>query len=294
MIDPISVSVAGTLFKNAKGEIRRLYRERQAGNELRQPETVLDTELKKTIRRLRMKPIEEVWWKNILNSIGNQYIAPDFLKKPSIQEWLSDTQNESDLFFLAKDIVMGGEVYLPDCKDRLALSYSDYTGEDRNFSTSIISAVSSILAAGCLAPLQQESGSPVHEREVLFGSQITLTDFSIESYNERIDTLEKYAREDGFTLNQSSYLNFSEFLDNYQPMKRASVVLLENGNLRANWKNKNGAYVALQFLDQSEIQFVLFSETGDDGLNLTNYGTGDYIKTMEQIQNLGLDQIMIA
>ena len=141
---------------------------------------------------------------------------------------------------------------------------------------------------------EHESGSPVHEREILFGSQITLTDFSIESYNERIDTLEKYAREDGFTLNQSSYLNFSEFLDNYQPMKRASVVLLENGNLRANWKNKNGAYVALQFLDQSEIQFVLFSETGDDGLNLTNYGTGDYIKTMEQIQNLGLDQIMIA
>ena len=35
---------------------------------------------------------------------------------------------------------------------------------------------------------------------------------------------------------------------------------MENGNLRAVWKGKNGAHIGLQFLDNGLIQYVIFKQ----------------------------------
>ncbi len=43
-------------------------------------------------------------------------------------------------------------------------------------------------------------------------------------------------------------------------MRRGRLVLMENGNLRAVWKGKNSAHVALQFIDSRTIQYVIFKQ----------------------------------
>ena len=105
-------------------------------------------------------------------------------------------------------------------------------------------------------------------------------------YDNRIETLKKFAREDGYDLHESSHANFSKFLKEYPGLVRADLVLLENGNLRAIWRGKNGAQIGLQFLKDSRVQYVLFNESGPNSAALKPYGRGGFEETMNQLKNL--------
>ena len=111
-------------------------------------------------------------------------------------------------------------------------------------------------------------------------------------YDNRIETLKKFAREDGYDLHESSYANFNKFLKEYPGLVRADLVLLENGNLRAIWKGKNRAQIGLQFLKDSRVQYVLFNESGPSSAALKPYGRGGFEETMNQIKKFDLDTIM--
>ena len=111
-------------------------------------------------------------------------------------------------------------------------------------------------------------------------------------YVERIETLKELAREDGYTLDESSYNNFQEFLEKYPRLVRADLVLLDNGNLRAIWKGKNSAEIGLQFLKDSRVQYVLFNESGPNCAESRPYGRGGFEETMKKIKEFDLDKIM--
>lgn len=111
-------------------------------------------------------------------------------------------------------------------------------------------------------------------------------------YAERIETLKELARDDGYDLHESSYANFTNFLEKYPKLAHADLVLLENGNLRAIWKGQNGAEIGLQFLKDSRIQYVLFNKFGTNTAGLRPYGRGGFEETMNQIKKFDLDSIM--
>jgi hypothetical protein len=52
---------------------------------------------------------------------------------------------------------------------------------------------------------------------------------------------------------------FWAFLDSHPNAIRPAIFLLDNGNLRALWKNDAREQVGLQFLGNGDVQFVIFS-----------------------------------
>lgn len=95
-------------------------------------------------------------------------------------------------------------------------------------------------------------------------SRVAQISETFSSYDDRLQVLEEQARIDGYSLNDASRKAFSEFCLRYPLMRRARLVLMENGNLRATWKDNYGAHVGLQFQDSRSIQFVIFGRRALD------------------------------
>lgn len=83
---------------------------------------------------------------------------------------------------------------------------------------------------------------------------------TISFYDNRIEVLKRQAELDGYSINLASRETFLEFFRRNPPLKRGRLVLIENGNLRAVWKDNNGAHIGLQFLENGLIQYVIFKQ----------------------------------
>ena len=97
----------------------------------------------------------------------------------------------------------------------------------------------------------------VHDGETPSKVQHILDTFS--SYDRRIQVLQEQAKLDAYSLNNASRQAFLHFCLQNPLMRRARLVLMENGNLRATWKNENGTHIGLQFQDSQSIQYVIFT-----------------------------------
>ena len=73
--------------------------------------------------------------------MGQQYVAPKFLTKPALQEWLADESVADDLKAIALGRIMATADDETSLRDRLAQSYSNRTGEAASFAAGPIDAV---------------------------------------------------------------------------------------------------------------------------------------------------------
>ena len=80
------------------------------------------------------------------------------------------------------------------------------------------------------------------------------------SFMNRIKDLKEQAGLDGYSINRDSNKAFWDFFGQNPQLKRERLVLLENGNLRATWKNDHGTHIGLQFINNQLIQFVIFKK----------------------------------
>ena len=137
--------------------IRRVFSERRAWQRPSyQPVDLMESILNETLDRLRGGNIDDSWWGKVLNKIEQQYITPDFLLEPELQEWLSKDQNAEDLKTLAKRHIIGRHEDDPDFQDRLVKSYSDQTGEAAHLAVEVIDAIVAILSAGYVVTIPAE------------------------------------------------------------------------------------------------------------------------------------------
>ena len=74
----------------------------------------------------------------------------------------------------------------------------------------------------------------------------------------RIETLRSDAALDGFSLSKASERDFWAFIKSAPFIKKGNLVLMDNGNLRAAWKDNEGNHIGLQFLGNRSIQYVIF------------------------------------
>ena len=86
------------------------------------------------------------------------------------------------------------------------------------------------------------------------GSAITKYD----AYMPRLKYLQDEAVHDGHELNLASEIDFQNFVQSDPDIRRGNLVLMDNGNLRATWKDEHGTRLSLQFLGGGMVQFVLF------------------------------------
>ena len=142
------------LVAKVSSHVRRLSAERQAGQvPLAQPSSIMNESLNETLDRIRGDGIDSDWWKNLLDRIGQQHIAPDFLIKPALLEWLHDDTVANDLKMIATWRIMATAQDEATPRDRLAQSYSNRTGEAPYLAAGPIDVVVNILVAGYIATI---------------------------------------------------------------------------------------------------------------------------------------------
>jgi hypothetical protein len=81
----------------------------------------------------------------------------------------------------------------------------------------------------------------------------------------RISDLKVDARAEGHQVSAASESDLWAFLNTKVFIHRPYITLLDNGNLRALWKNSEGEQIGLQFRGSKEVQYVLFArrQNGD-------------------------------
>ena len=140
--------------------VARLHAERQAGQmPTGLSSSLLENLLNQTLDRLRGGNIEGPWWSDLLTRLGQEYIAPEFLKKPALQEWLAEDQVSGDLKALAITRIMGSDRDDEKTRSRLAQSYAERTGETLKHADGPIDVVVAILIAGHIASVPPDQHS---------------------------------------------------------------------------------------------------------------------------------------
>lgn len=79
-------------------------------------------------------------------------------------------------------------------------------------------------------------------------------------YHHRIETLQSDAETEVFAINNASEENFWSFIGSIPLTRKAELVLMDNGNLRAVWKDQNGNHLGVQFLGEQMAEFVIFKQ----------------------------------
>ena len=70
--------------------------------------------------------------------------------------------------------------------------------------------------------------------------------------------MQEEARHEGYTLSHTSLYDFERFALGSNNVRRGGLVLLDNGNLRAIWRDEQGTRLGLQFLGGGRVQYVIF------------------------------------
>lgn len=116
----------------------------------------------------------------------------------------------------------------------------------------------------------------------------------IDVYEVRIKALRCEGEIDGMTLDASSEEDFYSFVKSAPYTRRASLVLMDNGNLRAVWRNDDGSHVGVQFRGEQSASYVIFkrrSSTPDvSGVS----GTDTLEGVNGKIHAFGLDTLLNA
>ena len=78
------------------------------------------------------------------------------------------------------------------------------------------------------------------------------------AYQIRIETLRGYAISEGFTVKKVSEEDFWIFFRSTYYTRKAALFLMDNGDLRAVWKDDNGNRIGLQFFGNQLVEYVIF------------------------------------
>ena len=122
-------------------------------------EDLLDKGIGETLDRLRGSGVDDTWWRSFLRSIEHSYIAPDFLQKPSLQEWLNEEQVQVDLKKIARAHIMGAKPGDEAVRARLRESYEKNTGEDERLADGPIDVIVTVLVAGYIESIGREQAA---------------------------------------------------------------------------------------------------------------------------------------
>jgi hypothetical protein len=111
----------------------------------------------------------------------------------------------------------------------------------------------------------------------LYFAQVIERELRIENVKQavlsRLKDLHEIALDEELSIRGASESDFRDLvIDRFKPTNRPAVSLLENGNLRAVWKDQGGQQVGLQFRGDGWAQYVFFALTYPEGTLSTSVG----------------------
>lgn len=80
----------------------------------------------------------------------------------------------------------------------------------------------------------------------------------LQAYKGRIEYLRSEAELDGTIVNEVSERDFWSFFRSMPFLRKAGVILMDNGNLRAVWRDEHKSRLGLQFLGDQSVEYVIF------------------------------------
>lgn len=110
----------------------------------------------------------------------------------------------------------------------------------------------------------------------------------------RVAVLRKEARADGQPFNEASLKDCRLFLGASPVIKKPSVYVIDNGNLRAVWRDAEGAQLGLQFLGEGEVQFVIFARRTEAPRIARSAGRDSVAGIRKQIASFELHDLVYA
>ena len=114
------------------------------------------------------------------------------------------------------------------------------------------------------------------------------------AFKERIETLKSDAALEGFSLSASSKRDFWAFARSIPFIRKGSLVLMDNGNLRGVWKDERGNQIGLQYLGTDSVQFVIFKRPGGAGGAARVAGCTSLTDIKRQIRAFDLEGLLQA
>ena len=122
------------------------------------------------------------------------------------------------------------------------------------------------------------------------------TELITHAYHHRIETLRSDAEIEGFAVNDASEENFWSFIGVIPSGRKAELVLMDNGNFRAVWKDKNGDHLGVQFLGERMAEYVIFKQRPSAGSvsRVAGIDTLDGVITQLQAFDLDLESLESA
>ncbi len=131
-----------------------------------------------------------------------------------------------------------------------------------------------------------------------FGDSVAVFDLDglrrtpLQAYSARIDLLREYAMQDGFSLSPESEADFWSFIRFMPDFRKGNLVLMDNGNLRAVWKNKAGDHLGLQFLGEGMLQYVVFKRRSANSHISRVSGRDTFAGLVRQINAFDLESLL--
>ena len=101
-------------------------------------------------------------------------------------------------------------------------------------------------------------GRPLRRTFAHVSTETDAIDLALDAYSSRIAYLSDEATRDGYGLNKRSEGDFRQFVRSRPGLRKGDLVLMDNGNLRAIWKDERGGRFGLQFLGGNMAQYVIF------------------------------------
>lgn len=110
----------------------------------------------------------------------------------------------------------------------------------------------------------QVSGPMITQALAEVNTERSVVTSALNAYRSRIAYLRDEATHDGYEINKDSEGDFRQFVRSRPYMRRGDLVLTDNGNLRAIWKDEKGGRLGLQFLGCNMVQYVIFKRRQTD------------------------------
>ncbi len=129
----------------------------------------------------------------------------------------------------------------------------------------------------------------IPERNCLFSRFLKVA----KQYDRRLQFLKTESEADNEPFNSDSMEGFRQFTWQLLPTKKGSLVLKDNGNLRAVWNCDGESFIGLQFMNSDSIEYVLFSDDGArSSIVSRSYGVANSSAVISQLKALNLNWMM--
>jgi hypothetical protein len=110
--------------------------------------------------------------------------------------------------------------------------------------------------------------------------------------NARVRELHIDAALSSEAFSNASHADMVSFLRGLTLTQRPSIFLLDNGNLRALWRNGAGEQVGLQFMGGGLVQYVMFARRPNSDRLLRHYGQDVVSEIRRKITSNGCDHLI--